>query len=367
VSNQAGYRVAVLIVGFRNAQDISACVTALSRATVQPSFDIFICENGGSESFDELYMALAGVQGLCTAVSEDLPQPLSASGRLLAVRCLALNGRSSRVWIGCAAQNLGYAGGINVWIDRLQHFQGWDGIWVLNPDCEPEPGALGALVNRAVVGKKGMVGSTILSSGDRDHVHSRAGLHWRRPMMRMAIIGYQELLNAPFDLDAIEARLDCISGASMYVTRACLDEIGPMDERFFLYYEDADWSIRAKQYGLGYASDSIVRHKGGTTIGSAGRRSKRSRLSVYLQSRNHIHFVRKRLRPLLPLAGILSFLYAMEYFFAGSPQNFKAALDGLIAGLKGETGRPLNLVEAHIERVAPKKEQLCSASIVGKE
>jgi N-acetylglucosaminyl-diphospho-decaprenol L-rhamnosyltransferase len=368
VSDQAGYRVAVLIVGFCNPQDISACVTALSREAVQPSFDIFICENGGSESFDDLYMALAGGQGPCTAVSEDVPQSLiSASGRLLDVRCLALNGRSSRVWIGCAAQNLGYAGGINVWIDRLQHFQGWDGIWVLNPDCEPEPGALGALVNRAIGGKKGMVGSTILSFDDRDHVHCRAGLHWRRPMMRMAIIGYRQPLNAPFDLDAIEARLDCISGASMYVTRACLDEIGPMDERYFLYYEDADWSIRAKQYGLGYASDSIVRHKGGTTIGSAGRRSKRSRLSVYLQSRNHIHFVRRRLRLLLPLAGILNFLYATEYFFAGSPQNFKAALDGLMAGLKGETGRPLNLVEDNIERAALKKEQLCSASIVGKE
>jgi hypothetical protein len=33
-------------------------------------------------------------------------------------------------------------------------------------------------------------------------------------------------------------------------------------------------------------------------------------------------------------------LYALEYLFVGSPQNFKAALMGLIAGIKGETGQP---------------------------
>ena len=344
MSDQAGFRVAVLIVGFRNPQDIRACVAALSLAALQPSFDVFICENGGTESFDELDAALVGAQGLCTAVCNDLPQSLiSPSGRLLDVRCMTLNGRSSRIWIGCAAQNLGYAGGINVWINRLLNLQGWDGIWILNPDCEPEPGALDALIERAINGNKGMVGSTILSFEDRDHVHCRGGHHWRWLMMKLAIVGFRQPISAPFDLIEIEAALDCISGASMYVTRACLDKLGPMDERFFLYYEDADWSNRAKKYGLGYASGSVVRHKGGTTIGSAGSRAKRSRLSVYLQSRNHIHFVRKHFRLLLPLAGILGFLYALEYLLVGSPQNFKAALDGLMAGLKGETGRPSNL------------------------
>jgi N-acetylglucosaminyl-diphospho-decaprenol L-rhamnosyltransferase len=353
VSDQAGCRVAILIVGFRNSDDVSACVTALSRSNAQPDFDIFVCENGGSEAFDELHIALASPQGPCSTVSDDLPEPLgSPSGRLLDVRCLALNGRSSRVWIGRAAQNLGYAGGLNVWINRLLPLKAWNGIWILNPDCEPEPDALDALVKRAVNGNKGMVGSTIVSFEDREHVHCRGGLRWRPLMTRPAIIGFQEPLNAPFDLNAIEAALHCISGASMYVTRACLAKIGPMDERFFLYYEDADWSAQAKQYGLGYASDSIVRHKGGTTIGSAGPRAKRSRLSVYLQSRNHINFVRKHLRGVLPLASIVSFVYAVSYLVAGSSQNFRTALDGLIAGLKSETGIPAFMVGANVERAA---------------
>jgi N-acetylglucosaminyl-diphospho-decaprenol L-rhamnosyltransferase len=341
VSDQARFRVAILIVGFRNPQDIDACLNALSLATTEPCFDIFICENGGSDSFQELYKALVSPAGPCIAVSDDLPASLACpSSQLPEVKCLALKRRSARVWIGCAVQNLGYAGGINVWIKRLLPIPGWEGIWILNPDSEPEPGALDALVRRASASHKGMVGSTILPFEDRDHVHCRAGHRFTMLMTRLSTIGFREPVNRPVDVDSIESALDCISGASMYVTRACLEKIGPMDERFFLYYEDADWSIRAKNYGLGYARDSIVPHRGGTTIGSAARRSKRSRLSVYLESRNRIHFARLHTRRFFLLAAFLDFLYALEYLLAGSPRNFKAALDGLVAGLKGETGRP---------------------------
>jgi hypothetical protein len=43
-----------------------------------------------------------------------------------------------------------------------------------------------------------------------------------------------------------------------------------------LFYEDADWSIRTKPNGWRYARDSIVPHRGGTTIGSARLRAERS-------------------------------------------------------------------------------------------
>jgi hypothetical protein len=64
VSDQERFRVAVLIVGFR------ACVTALAPASTEPSFDIFICESGGSVSFQGLRTALVGPLGPCTAVSK---------------------------------------------------------------------------------------------------------------------------------------------------------------------------------------------------------------------------------------------------------------------------------------------------------
>jgi N-acetylglucosaminyl-diphospho-decaprenol L-rhamnosyltransferase len=335
------FRVAILIVSFRNPQDVQACLTALTRSTAEPRFDIFVCENGGRESFHELCDAVMGPQGPCIPVSDDLPDSLvSASERLVEVKCLALKDRPSRVWIGCASQNLGYAGGINVWIDRLLPIPGWEGIWVLNPDTEPEPRALEALVERSVTGNKGMVGSTILPSVNGNYVYCRGGHRWRKLRTTFALIGFGEPVNGPIDLQAIEAALDCIAGGSMYITRACLEKIGPMDERFFLFYEDADWSIRAKGHGLGYARDSLVPHTGGTTIGSARSRAQRSRLSVYLESRNQLHFVRMHWHRYLPFAIFMGLAHAVAYLFALSPKNFKAAVDGLVAGMKGETGRP---------------------------
>ena len=228
---------------------------------------------------------------------------------------------------------------INIWIERLLRIPGWDAVWVLNPDCAPEASALAELVKCADLTHKGMVGSSIVSFVHHDLVHCRAGHHWRRFMTKARIIGFHEHIEAPIDLDGILADLDIISGASMYVTRWCLERIGLMDERFFLYYEDADWSLRAKRCcGLGYARASIVPHYGGTT--TAINRSTRSLLSIYLENRNRMLFVRLHFPLFLPLAGIMSSLFAGGYLLARSGRNFRAAIEGIAAGLMGETGQP---------------------------
>ena len=335
------FRTAILVVGFRNPQDVCACTNALSRMGGEQPFDVFVCENGGGDWFDELHKSLVSPQGPCVATTGPslflTPIP---GGHLIDVVCLALKGRRSRVFIGRAAQNLGYAGGINAWISRLLPSAAWTGFCILNPDAEPEPDALDALVKRSITGNKGMVGSTILPAKGQNRIHCRGGHHWRKFRTNTTIIGFGEQLTEPVDLPTIEAALDCVSGASMYVTRKCVEEIGLMDERFFLYYEDADWSMRAKEHGLGYAPNSIVRHAGGTTIGSARLRAERSSLSVYLTSRNRIHFVRLYWRTFLPLAYVFGLVHAATYLFARSPKNCIAALDGLFAAIRGETGPP---------------------------
>src|SRR5579862_3796905 len=136
VIDQHHSRVAVLIVSFRNPRDVSTCLTALSHSAIEPRFDVFICENGGTDAFSQLSEALASPEGPCDPIdaSNDLSSLLipSSKDRLIGVKCLALKGRSSRVWIGRATQNLGYAGGINVWISRLLAVKGWEGLWILN-------------------------------------------------------------------------------------------------------------------------------------------------------------------------------------------------------------------------------------------
>ena len=248
--------VAVIIVGFHNSNDVRSCLIALAGATANPSFNVFICENGGKEAFEELNDTLVTAEGPCSDCPNNSARALySSSDRFAEVKCLVLRGRSTLVWVARAWHNLGYAGGINTWIEQLRNNPGWDALWILNPDTRPYPNALAALVQRAIASDKGMISSTIVPNDRRDFVHCR-GLGWNKFLARAVCIGYQEPVFEHCDIDAIEASMDSPSGASMYVTRACVEYIGPMDERFFLYFEDLDWGIRAKTCGLGYAKDS---------------------------------------------------------------------------------------------------------------
>ncbi len=249
--------------------------------------------------------------------------------------------RQSTVQVGCASENLGYAGGINAWLRPLLLSPGWKGVWVLNPDTQPYPDALKELVGRAVAGDKGMVGSTILDPHRTDLIRLRGGLRWDRFAARSVAIGLGDSLRASHDLSAIEASMDSPSGASMYVTRPCIEKIGLPDESYFLFFEDLEWGVRGKSLGLGYASDSIVAHKRGTTTGSALEPGALSRLSVYLQHRNAIHFVRKHFPWTLPLRVCVSLLYAFRFLLLRAPNNSVATLEGVFAGLAGERGQPV--------------------------
>jgi GT2 family glycosyltransferase len=71
-------------------------------------------------------------------------------------------------------------------------------------------------------------------------------------------------------------------GAAVLYRRAMLDQIGFLDDDFFLYDEDADLSFRAQLFGWKclYVPDAVVHHKLGATTG------KLSDLHVYYHTRN---------------------------------------------------------------------------------
>ncbi|RXG91475.1 glycosyltransferase family 2 protein [Bradyrhizobium vignae] len=330
--------VAVLIVGFRNSQDILNCLRALSRAAFSPSFDVFICENGGAEAYRRLIGDLLSEEG-----PSSFRVPLGirvdpAGTRFTRIQRLSFRSGASNVWIGCAVSNLGYAGGINAWLLPLSDTPGWKGVWILNPDTEPSASALAALYERAESGRKAMVGSTLVDNGDDERVRIRGGMQWQKA--RAIAIGRGERLGASCNIAEIERAMDSPSGASMYVTRWCIERIGLMDERYFLFYEDLDWGVRAKSLGLGYARDSIVIHKRGTTTGSAKALAAIPRPSVYLEHRNGVHLVRRHFPSSLALRVAISLMYAIRFLIRGAPNNSLAVVEGLIAGLKGEIGLP---------------------------
>ena len=127
-----------------------------------------------------------------------------------------------------------------------------------------------------------------MASRTSTHVLCR-GLRWRRVLAGTLAVGQNSLADVEPIPEEIEAQLDAPSGASCYLTRPCVEALGPLDERYFLFFEDLDWGIRARRAGhrVGHAHRSVVVDVGGTSIGSSrSPDAESSPLAVYLEFRN---------------------------------------------------------------------------------
>lgn len=318
------------MVGFRNAEDVRQCVLKLQDG-IDGNFAVLICENGGRAAFDDLVGALGTL-----AAAEAAPP--SADPAVAGVwRGRLPGGQVVEALLG--ADNLGYAGGVNATIARLAVFPAWSALWVLNTDTEPDRQALAALVAKAASDPSyGIVGSRLVLFGT-GKIQAYGG-RWRKFTARGFNIGLHRPAEAPVDPDAVEREMTYVLGASMYVTRAFIEEVGSMTEDYFLYVEEVDWCLRRGRFRLGFAADSIVHHHHGGTMGSSLSRRSRSRLSVYLGERNK-HLMSRRFYPALyPLIAFTTLLFTADYIRARAPRNFLAALEGWWAGLRGESGKP---------------------------
>jgi GT2 family glycosyltransferase len=63
-----------------------------------------------------------------------------------------------------------------------------------------------------------------------------------------------------------ETDVDCVCGSFLMIRRECWEEIGGLDERYFVYEEDADWCLRAWQAGwrVRYWPGASIVHRGAT-------------------------------------------------------------------------------------------------------
>jgi N-acetylglucosaminyl-diphospho-decaprenol L-rhamnosyltransferase len=299
--------VAVCLVAYRNIDDVQACLEALARST-HADFHVVICENGGEAALDALRAAL--------------PERLAGGQEITCI------------W----ADNPGYAGGVNRCIEASRDADAW---WVLNPDTQPEPQAMAALVERLQRGDAEAAGGVLY--GENRVVQGFAG-GWSNWLARPEMIGRGAALNAPVDPERIERRTAYLVGASMLIGRAFVDKVGLMQDDYFLYCEEVEWGVRARQLGLklGFAPDARVLHHQGTTTGAGGTRFRElPRLPVYLQERNKMLVVRDRAPLKLPVASLATLAIILRrYALSRAWRQLGWALAGLWDGLLNRRGRP---------------------------
>lgn len=334
--------IAVVIVSYCTPRDVVACLASLDQLLPWPNFKVYVCENGGPEAWDELTSAIAACEDACAE-----PAPTVATPRFSRIAAFRLSRSNRSVLVGEANANLGYAGGVNAWLVPLLEARDWTACWILNPDTIVMPTALAALVTQAAGRQLGMVGSRIMRSGTHKAVHMR-GLSWRPVRASPVSVGRGASSELSPDVETTEAELDAASGASVFITRACAEQLLPLDERYFLYFEDLDWGIWTQQAGfrVGHANESVVIYRCGTSIGSSVGGSRGSSLSIYLQFRNRLLFVRTHYRWWLVWTFLMSHFYALRLLTKG---GIRPACQGIRAGLRGEVGRPDALVDQHRE------------------
>lgn len=213
-----------------------------------------------------------------------------------------LRGRFPGVTVIQTGDNLGYAGGNNVGI-RYALENGADYIWLLNNDTVVDPAVLNEMVRVAERDPKvGMLGPKILLHSRPEYLNcigSTINLKTGQPRL----VGLGEKDDGRFD-DIRE--MDTLSGCSLLVRRELVDAVGVLDDRFFLFYEETDWILRAKRagYRMLYVPKARIWHKVSASVGGH-----QSPLMLYYMIRNNPLLMRKNVSAFAFMVFLLIYLF----------------------------------------------------------
>ncbi|MCP5133238.1 MAG: glycosyltransferase family 2 protein [Gammaproteobacteria bacterium] len=209
--------------------------------------------------------------------------------------------------------NLGFAGGNNAGMRYALARGDADYIWLLNNDTIVEPDCLTRMVWR-LRNQPGPAtcGSRILFYSHPETVQALGGGRFNRwTAISSQSLGRFLPASQAVDAAAYERQMSYIVGCSWLLPRAYLEEVGLMDESYFLYYEEVDWVLRAGgRYALCYADDARVYHKEGSSIGTPTGSRPSSLLSDFYIFRNKLLITRRYFPLGLPTVYVATLIQA---------------------------------------------------------
>ena len=182
---------------------------------------------------------------------------------------LEIDGHGLPLEIVRTGENLGFAKACNLGAARSQA----EYILFLNPDARLTEGVLTRVLNfmeSEDAAATGICGVRLLDEFGETHRHCARFPIWRTYLGKA--LGLDGRIPAlfpghfmvEFDHESNRA-VDQVIGAFFFVRRALFDKLGGFDERFFVYFEEVDLSLRAKQAGwtTWYLADAAAFHKSG--------------------------------------------------------------------------------------------------------
>ncbi|PDV99448.1 glycosyltransferase family 2 protein [Candidatus Chloroploca asiatica] len=229
-------RLAVVILNYNRADLLADCLASLYVAPPRCDLTVWVVDNHSSDAS-------------VAVVRDRFPQ-----ARLIVS---PING--------------GFSYGNNLALRAISAEQSADYVLLLNNDTVVPAGALDGLVDYlvahpevAVVGPRLLLPDGSLDLACRRSFPSPAISFYR--MSGLAALFPRSRRFGRYNLTyldpARETEVDAVVGACMLLRASVIDEVGLLDEQFFMYGEDLDWCYRIKAYGwrIVYYPQVIVHH-----------------------------------------------------------------------------------------------------------
>ena len=297
-----------ILVNYCSSDDTISCIDSLSHLDFK-SFGIIVIDNNSPDgSYGKIVSELSSTfldMGCDSGDKRSCPY-----GDRTSVRRELLMDSDRPLIVVKAATNGGFSYGNNIGMAIASEYDDCRYFWILNNDTVVEKDSLRFLVERmessGEVEKLGIVGGK-LKYYDRRNIIQGVGGAFNRFLGVGSNIGSGEPDHGQYDDDGVSHRMDYVIGACMLVRREFFEDVGPMCEDYFLYYEEIDWALRGKRKGwsMAYSWRAVVYHKEGATINPGG--EEKSVLSDYYWLRNRVKFTRRFYPAFLPFV-LLGFI-----------------------------------------------------------
>ena len=238
-------KVAIILVNYNGKQFNNSCIQSILKSTVKEDLIVVVVDN---------------------ASNDDSLQDLKMNW-----------GEHSQVHVISLDDNYGFSKANNIGICWAME-QGIEKYILLNNDTEIGSEAIENML-QCQTKHKGIIVPKILFA-DKPDIIWYAGGKLSSVIRKPIPIGFNQKDTEKYNGDY---KCDFANGCCMLLTKEIVDHIGYLDERFFLYYEDTEYSLRAEknQIEIWYCGSAVVYHKvNGSTKGNE------NPLSVYYITRN---------------------------------------------------------------------------------
>ena len=322
--------IGVIVVTYCSEDIIVPCLESLLQSD-HPALNIVVCDNASPDRTVERirsWIASSSSNLARSASSKKTPtsKPIEFDEFLLGDQQDVVMPHLAKLTLLRSKHNRGFAGGVNVGLKALLPHRHIKLFWLLNPDTVVVRDTASAYAKAAAKKHFGLMGGRTLYYDFPNRIQSDGGQIslWTGACRNMNQ-GILPAESVPID----PRKLGFISGANLVASRRFVEQIGPMREDYFLYYEEVDWASRRGDLSLVTCPEAVVYHHGGTVIGTGSIDRRPSALASYFNFRNRIRYVMRFSWFALPFAYFHSLLKLAKLACLGAFEEFEAALRGL--------------------------------------